>query len=88
MIDRVFQLLEIPFKDVISVQVNIGVPADNISHIRNRAPLDKSAALLMLATVIAFVTKKRIENKKSFKVAVFRCEPEDADFIRDNGRSG
>jgi hypothetical protein len=66
--DRMKETLSLKDSDVNSVQVNIGIP----QNIWERCPTREflyDARTLMLAVALAFVSDRRMENKKTNKVA-------------------
>ncbi|MFH1768230.1 MAG: tetratricopeptide repeat protein, partial [Candidatus Omnitrophota bacterium] len=73
LVKRLLAVCNIPLKDVISVQVNVGIESQQVSEVYLTKFL-ADAHFLMLSVVIAFVTDKRIRNKKTWVVVTDRGE--------------
>ncbi|MFA6378418.1 MAG: FkbM family methyltransferase, partial [Candidatus Omnitrophota bacterium] len=58
-------------EDILSVQINMGVPSLIWQEIPEQAFI-KEARMLMFAVVMGFVSDRRIENKQTSKVATIR----------------
>ncbi|NQT22446.1 MAG: protein kinase, partial [Candidatus Omnitrophica bacterium] len=63
--------------DIISVQVNVGVPEDDLINDTDEAKITSDALKLTMAVVLAYVSEERIMNKKSSKVASIRKDEDE-----------